>query len=284
MATALQRLICNELCRRAVSQQCGYARLLIARHCTPSQPYLCRKHSELFGDNVDGSDEGTTGDKTGEGFAAGLQKPESGTETEWDSASYPNARDHLAKLGVDDSSLLSNFDSNADFSSESGRLQVDISFKTCKARDAILRRFLQGVYWTRRKEFELLQSLLSRPYIPQWAPFAEKYPFVFDYEWKYSVPQTGVQFYSDLLFTDGFHRFLAVEIKDLQPSALKVRSNHGAARTRRRSKVRSQGKRSAMLWHHQNQQVLSTEVVVVTGGAVDDDVIHVECTGMLSRE
>ena len=253
---------------------------------------LCRRFSEL----VSGSGEGESSngdtileDSIGDGSATGLQKSESETEMESDPPLNPvpqkteAAFSYMAKLGIDSNSLISNFDSNADFSLEAAHLQVDTSYEACRSRDAVLRPFLQGVYWNRKKEFELLRNLLFRPFLPHWAPYAEKYPFVFDYEWLCRLPQFGIIFAGDLLFTDGLNHFLAVEVKDLQPSALKLTGSHTTSRRRNRKKVKLQGVRSAMLWHHQNPQVLTTEVVLVTSGGVDN-ALSVEYTGVLSRE
>ena len=146
---------------------------------------------------------------------------------------------------------------------------VDTSLESTLKRDVVLRNFILGQSWNLKPEYLIMRNLLMRPFMCTWAVYADRYPFIFDYEWM--VPISGKLHVGDVLFADGCGRFLAVEAKSVLRGPFAVGSGR-TLRTRRnlaKRKSRQQAEVYARAWHELNPQVLVTEGVAVTGSDVE---------------
>ena len=146
---------------------------------------------------------------------------------------------------------------------------VDTSRESTLQRDSVIRSFILGQFWNLKPEYLVMRNLLMRPFMCTWAVYAERYPFIFDYEWMVVIG--GKLHVGDMLFADGYGRFLVVEAKSVLRGPFAVGSGR-TQRTRRnmaRKKSRQQAELYARAWHSLNPQVLMTEGVAVTGGDME---------------
>lgn len=146
---------------------------------------------------------------------------------------------------------------------------VDTSRESTMQRDSVIRSFILGQFWNLKPEYLVMRNLLMRPFMSTWAVYAERYPFIFDYEWMVIIG--GKLHVGDMLFADGGGRFLVVEAKSVLRGPFAVGSGR-TQRTRRnmaRKKSRQQAELYARAWHALNPQVLVTEGVAVTGSDME---------------
>ena len=147
-------------------------------------------------------------------------------------------------------------------------VQEVASFNACKVRDSVLRSLIIGTYWKTGEEFCLLRNLLMRPYPKYWIEYSEKYPFLFNYEWPIYSQFTGNIYVGDAVFTDGYNKFLIVELKSTSSNALSSKTalsrTHKTARHKKKKKILDQVKFYTSIWHNSHPFAIQTEGVLVT--------------------
>jgi hypothetical protein len=139
---------------------------------------------------------------------------------------------------------------------------VDTSLMECKRRNSIIRPYIVQRDWHMSLEFKLIRDLVLGN-IPQWTPYAEKYHYLFDYEW---ANPSGK---GDLIFSDGQNNFLIVEVKTMKTdigASTGIRSRE--RRRRKKRHVEEQADKYSSEWHRLNPQVKTTTGVIATENGI----------------
>jgi hypothetical protein len=142
---------------------------------------------------------------------------------------------------------------------------VDTSLMECMRRNSIIRPYIIQRDWHMSLEFKLIKNLvhvLGTPR-PEWTPYAERYRYLFDYEW---ANPSGK---GDLIFSDGQNNFLIVEVKTMETD--NGASTGPTSRVRRRRKkrhVEEQADKYSRIWHRLNPQVKTTTGVIATENGI----------------